>query len=187
MPDATEHRPDRARPARRFGNAKLAVAIIVAVALVALSFFDDVEAAVMVSSALILYTAIDILRLGVRRRNRILVAMGVYSLFAGTGVFLAHNVHPDPIVLWIVAGLTAASAAVALVFAAIAGLREKELDRLIFSNASAIAFFAMMLVALTYALLDNWLRVPALSPWWIVGTGALTWVAVFIGLQRRYS
>jgi hypothetical protein len=178
---------ERPRAAQRRWSPLNVVRFAIAGLLMGSAFAHGSDWQPFVSALLIGLVAADLIWRAIRARNMIFAALGIYSLFAALGVFLAHAVRPGRSVLWVVVALTAASAAFALISAAVAGMRERELDKLIFSNASSIAFFAVMLVAVTYGLIDNWLRVPALSPWVIVFTGGGTWIVGYITLRRRYS
>jgi hypothetical protein len=66
------------------------------------------------------------------------------------------------------------------------GRSTKELDRLIFSEASSIAFFAVMLAVITLGLVDSWLGYRAPSPWIFAAIGGGSWVLARLALLKRY-
>lgn len=67
------------------------------------------------------------------------------------------------------------------------GHRSRELERVLFADSTSIAFFATMIGAVTYALLETWLDAPRVSMWlvWVFGMGS--WFLASVLLGRRYS
>lgn len=161
--------------------------LLVCVAIFVLSVGDDTGWRPVASAICVAILASDWIWHAIRKRNILFAGIGVYCALAAIGSFLHHSGHPTGAVLWVIAGLTTAAAAAVLVMAGAAGLRERELDKVIFWNASSLGFFAMMLVGITYGLLDAWLELPALSVWVIVAAGAVAWMAAFIAQHERFS
>jgi hypothetical protein len=67
------------------------------------------------------------------------------------------------------------------------GRRNTELERMLFSESTSLAFFLTMIGAITYSLLEAWVDAPRLSMWvvWSVGMGS--WAILSLVLKRRYS
>ena len=62
-----------------------------------------------------------------------------------------------------------------------------ELDRLIVSESTSLAFFATMLAALTYGLLESFIDAPRLTAWttWMFGMGS--WVVLTHVFRRKLT
>jgi hypothetical protein len=115
------------------------------------------------------------------------VPWGVYVLLVGVGSLLQGlEPRPDAALIAIAAG-TVVAAACAVVLLVIHGRRTRELDRMLFTEATSVAFFVTMVSALSYALLEAWIEAPKLSMWfvWTVGMGA--WIVASTVFRRRYS
>lgn len=85
---------------------------------------------------------------------------------------------------WCLAGVTIGIALAAIGLVIRRGRRTTELDRFVFSESTSIAFFATMLGALTYGLLESVVDAPRLSAWATWMFGMATWAVVSLGLQR---
>lgn len=85
---------------------------------------------------------------------------------------------------WVLAGATIAMALAAVGVLIRAGRRSKELERFVFSESTSLAFFATMLAALTYALLESLVEAPRLTAWsaWAFGMGG--WGVISIAMSR---
>jgi hypothetical protein len=112
---------------------------------------------------------------------------GVYVLLVAVGATLsAGSSRPGgPIIAIAIGTLAAAVGVVVSLFAM--GRRMKELERLLFSEATSMAFFITMLGAITYGLLEVWVDAPAISMWtvWMLGMGS--WAVLSLVLRKRYS
>ena len=102
----------RPKSAQRLWSPLNIVRFAIAGSLMALALAEDASWQPFVTAFLIGLIAADLIWRAIRVRNVIFAALAVYSFFAAVGVFLAHAVHPGRTVLWVVSGLTAASAAV---------------------------------------------------------------------------
>ena len=127
--------------------------------------------------------------LGVRfvqgRMKAIFFVGGVYCAATVVGLVLSSR-HGPRWTLEAIAGVVVVAAVSALGLAVLAGRQTKELDRLIFSEASSIAFFAMMIAIVTVALVDTWLNYHAPSLWVFAAIGGLSWLGSRLALQSRY-
>jgi hypothetical protein len=120
-----------------------------------------------------------------KRMKPIAFAAGVYCAGTVAGLVLS-TYHGPRIALEIVAALVVVAALVALVLAMRIGRSTTELDRLIFSEASSISFFATMIALITVALIDSWLGYRAPTPWVFAFVGAATWVIARAVVRSRY-
>jgi hypothetical protein len=138
-------------------------------------------------AAAVAIIAVDWAVLASRRRNPLYVALAVYTVFVLVGTILKEIVHAPPRALLIaVAIATVLSGAAALVSAAARGMRQTELDRFIFSEASSIAFFATILGLLTADLLAAWLDFDPPGPMVFAMLGGGAWVVAAVALRRRF-
>jgi hypothetical protein len=65
--------------------------------------------------------------------------------------------------------------------------RLKELERVVFSEASSLAFFITVVVASLYGVADGFLGAPRLSFLWLPVLGTVSWVVAWSIRSRRYS
>jgi hypothetical protein len=122
----------------------------------------------------------------VKKRRPIYLAGGIYTAATALGFVLVDH-HPPRRVMIALAAIIAAAAVAAVALALREGRRTTELDRLIFSEASSLAFFAMMVAVITTALIDDWLGFHAPSLWVFAGIGAVAWLVARSVVRSRYS
>lgn len=123
----------------------------------------------------------------VRVRRASAAAWGTYVALVGIGsVLQAQEPRPDGALIAIAVGTIVSGVGGVFLLVRI-GRESKELDRLLFSEATSMAFFVTMTCALSYALLESWIEAPRLSMWfvWTVGMGA--WILAAALFKRRYS
>jgi hypothetical protein len=120
------------------------------------------------------------------RRQPAIFATGVYILLVVAGSIVRGGGASDAALIVIAIGTIVSGAAIVLLVMR-AGRKSKELERMLFSEATSMAFFITMLGAITYALLEAWLDVPKISMWvpWSIGMGS--WAILSVMLGRRYS
>jgi hypothetical protein len=118
-------------------------------------------------------------------RSLPVLAAGLYVVATDVGIVARDN-NADW-ALWII-GLTSIAAGLVFMRSIVESVRsEKELERVINTDATSIAFFAVMLSALTYALLETYMDLPRVSMWlvWTVGMG--TWAVMSFVVRRRFT
>lgn len=113
--------------------------------------------------------------------------IAAYVLFVIAGVVIADSEQPNRVALGVVAAGTIATAAGGILVAIRAGRRSKELERLLFSESTSIAFFATMLAAVTYGLLESWFDAPVMSAWMFWSIGMASWFIASFVARRRYD
>jgi multisubunit Na+/H+ antiporter MnhB subunit len=121
------------------------------------------------------------------RRSAAAASWASYVVLVGVGsVLQAREPRPDGALIAIAVG-TIVTGVVGLVYVARKGRQSRELDRMLFTEATSIAFFVTMVSAISYALLESWIDAPKLSMWfvWTVGMGA--WIVASSVFRRRYS
>lgn len=89
-------------------------------------------------------------------------------------------------VMWVIAGATVALSLVTLGAAVRSARRSKELERLLFAESAALAFFVTVLGVFTYGLLRAWVELPAISELAVASYGTSGWAAIAILIGRRY-
>jgi hypothetical protein len=137
--------------------------------------------------ASIVVGALAILVVALRWRVREALPWGLYIVLVGIGsVLQAQEPRPDAALIGIAVGTIVAGVA-GIFLTARAGRSTRELDRLLFTEATSVAFFVTMMSSLGYALLEVWIDAPRLSMWfvWTVGMGA--WIVASTVLKRRYT
>jgi hypothetical protein len=135
----------------------------------------------------IVFGAMSIVTLAFGRRSAVVGAIGLYVVLVGVGsVLQTQEPRPSGALIAIAIG-TIVAAGIALFASVRKGRRSRELDRMLFTEATSVAFFVTMLSAVTYALLESWVDAPKLSMWfvWTVGMGA--WIVSATTFKRRYS
>lgn len=125
--------------------------------------------------------------IGAKSRSVPLVLIGPFFLFIGLAALLGVDGDSPRWMSALIAGGMVLSAGGTVGYILIAGRREKELDRLVFSESTSIAHFVTMLGALTYALFESWLDVPQVSMWNVWTFGMLAWLISWALQRRRYS
>jgi hypothetical protein len=127
------------------------------------------------------------LGLGWKMRLLGLVVFAPFFLLIGVAsAFDVGEASPRWIPALIAAGMVLSGGG-AVLSVLVAARKSKELDRLLLSESTSVAFFLTMLASLTYALLESWVDAPPLSLWNVWTFGMLTWIATFAILGRRYS
>lgn len=124
---------------------------------------------------------------GAALRNPVWAAIGAYVLLIGAGSVL-QSVKPRPTAALVAVAVGTIFAAIGfMAFTVRAGRQSRELERMLFSESTSIAFFVTMVGAITYALLEAWIDAPKVSMWlvWTLGMG--TWAIGSLILGRRYS
>lgn len=112
----------------------------------------------------------------------------VYVVLVVVGNLVRRQVGSGPgAAMWAIAVATIAVAVGVMAVVITRGRREKELERLLFTEGTSLAFFVTMLAILTYGLLESWVEAPRLSTWawWSVGMGS--WFVLSLVLRRRVS
>jgi len=126
------------------------------------------------------------LGLGLKMRLVVLVLFAPFFLLIGVASAFIDEGSPRWIPALIAAGMVLSGGG-AVFSVLVAARRSKELDRLLLSESTSVAFFLTMLASLTYALLESWVDAPPLSLWNVWTFGMLTWIVTFAFLGRRYS
>lgn len=67
------------------------------------------------------------------------------------------------------------------------GRRSTELDRLIFSEATTLAFYVLMIGVITYWFIDGLTDLPSLDPTVVFTVGVLAQLVFTVVMRRRYS
>jgi hypothetical protein len=137
--------------------------------------------------ASIVVGALAMLLVALRSRVRESLPWGVYIVLVGIGsVLQRQEPRPNGALIGIAVGTIVASVA-GVFFTVRAGRAKRELDRMLFTEATSVAFFVTMMSSLGYALLEVWIDAPRLSMWfvWTVGMGA--WIVTSTIFRRRYS
>jgi predicted permease len=125
---------------------------------------------------------------GIRRHESIALATAVYSFLIGAAVATKVSfAHPPRAALGALTGATVVAALVALALTMRERRRRKELDRLIVSEATSIAFAIVMLALVTSGLLEALIDVRPPSAWWFFALGGVTWSVANSYLNRKYS
>ena len=121
-----------------------------------------------------------------RYRNVPIFAAGLYiaATDIGIGVRELGNVRWA---IWIVAAATIAAGLIFMRSVVRYVRSEKELEKVISTDATSIAFFAVMLSALTYALLETYLDLPRVSMWLVWSFGMGTWAVMSFVVRRRFT
>ena len=119
-------------------------------------------------------------------------AFPVAFLIAGLPGLAATIVHryaePDPSSIGVLRAISVVAVlAVILGFLLIAGRRHVELDRLLFTEATSVAFFATLVVAGGYAALETHADLPRLSFAWVPVIGLVIWGISALVFKRRVS
>ena len=120
-------------------------------------------------------------------RDRFWLLMGVYVLSVGVGTVLQVQDPKPKAALVAVAIGTIAAAVGAMIVRIRSGRRSRELERLLFSESSSIAFFVTVLGAVSYALLETWIDAPRVSMWFVWSFGMVAWGIASAIFRRRYS
>jgi hypothetical protein len=137
--------------------------------------------------ASVAFGALSLVGLAFVRRSVAAASWALYVILVGVGSALqAREPRPDGALIAIAAG-TIVSGVVGLLLVARKGRQSRELDRMLFTEATSIAFFVTMVSAISYALLESWIDAPKLSMWfvWTVGMGA--WIVASTAFRRSYS
>ena len=120
-------------------------------------------------------------------RNASGAAWAFYVALVGVGGALqARDPRPDLALVAIAIG-TVATGAVGLLLMMRTGRRRRELDRVMFTEATSTAFFVTMMSSLGYALLESWIDAPKLSMWFVWTVGVGSWLVASFAFRRRYS
>jgi len=114
---------------------------------------------------------------------------GVYLLVAALGSIARGAVHPRPPrgLVWGFAAVQIAIAVLAMLLIIRFVQRSKELERMISLEATFLAFFAVLVGAFTYALLEAWLDTPRLPMGLVWVFGVTCWIFFSALIGRRYS
>jgi hypothetical protein len=122
------------------------------------------------------------------RSSRVPIAFGgAYVVLVAVGSVLAKR-EPQPREALTAVTIATMAAAIGLVVSLVRlGRASKELERLLFAEATSIAFFVTMMAAITYALAETWLGAPKQSMWLVWLVGMWTWALLAILLRRLYS
>lgn len=110
-----------------------------------------------------------------------------YAILLGIGRATIDEGDPSAWPRWALAGATIAIALAAVGLMIRAGRRTNELDRFLFSESSSVGFFATMLAALTYGLLESVVAAPRLSAWAALMFGMSVWAVTTLALRRSMS
>jgi hypothetical protein len=140
-----------------------------------------------VMAGAIALAAIDFIGQAVRGKDPILGALAAYTVTVAAGFVLKEILDAPRVALIPVAALTGISAATCIGFLGRRGRRTRELDRLIFSEATSIAFFTTLFFAVSWASAETWLDLPSLNAWGFAAVGMFSWVAASIVLRKRYA
>jgi hypothetical protein len=120
-------------------------------------------------------------------RSAAAAAWAAYVALVGVGAVLqTRDPRQDAALVAITIGAVAAGAA-GVVLMMRTGRRRRELDRLMFTEATSVAFFVTMMSALGYALLESWIEAPKLSMWFVWTVGVGSWIVASFAFRRRYS
>ena len=65
--------------------------------------------------------------------------------------------------------------------------KSRELDRVLFTEATSIAFAVTMLAVLTYGLLEAFVDAPRLSMWSVWTVGMSSWAIASLVFRKKYS
>lgn len=114
------------------------------------------------------------------------VAFGAYGVFLVTGMLFRHTFETPKWALVVVTTGMALCLVAGLGFVVRDRRRRKELDRLIFSEASSLAFFTLMGVTITYGFAESWLELAPPSPWLFAAAGAVAFVGARVAVGRKY-
>ena len=114
--------------------------------------------------------------------------LACYAALVTAGAFIRGDVGEGPsAAMWGVAGGTIGAALGVMGVIIAWGRKTKELERVLFTEGTSLAFFVTMISALTYGLLESWVDAPRLSAWlmWSIGMGS--WAVLSLVLRRRVS
>ncbi len=114
--------------------------------------------------------------------------MVCYVALVTAGALIRRDVGAGPSpAMWGIAGGTIGAGLGVMGVIVTWGRKAKELDRVLFTEGTSLAFFVTMIAALTYGLLEAWVDAPRLSAWttWAVGMGS--WAVLSLVLRRRVS
>ena len=190
MSEQSDREPSAAYRAGHAIGALTRLAVVVfALAIVALSTSSATpeEWQTPVRVGALVLGAISALLLGFAQRNLVWTLMGAYVVLVGVGSVLRGQ-EPKPTgALIAIAVATVASIVGAMIVAIRSGRRSRELERLLFSESTSIAFFVTMLGVVTYGLLEAWLDAPELSMWFVWSFGMIAWIIASAIFKRRYS
>jgi hypothetical protein len=154
---------------------------------VAVSFAIHAKIAAIVAGASAILMIAGGAYIAVRSRSALVVTWIAYVLLIAAGAVVRGSGHPARWTLWAIAGATIAAALTGMALVIRELGREKELERAISLEATSLAFLATMIGAVTYALLEVWVKAPHVSMWWVWGFGMGAWVLFSIVLGRRYE
>jgi hypothetical protein len=122
----------------------------------------------------------------IRYRNLPLFAAGLYVAATDIGIG-ARELEDARWAMWIVAAATIAGGLIFMRSVVRSVRSEKELEKVINTDATSIAFFAVMLAALTYALLETYVDLPRISMWLVWSVGMGTWAVMSFVVRRRLT
>lgn len=125
--------------------------------------------------------------MAVLTRTFVWAVWSVYISDCIVGMVVIRGSHPERAVVWVLGGIAIAAAAAGMVLVVQAVRGSQELERLISFESTSIAFFATMIAAVTYALLESWLDLPSLSAWFVFAFGMGSWILADRIFNRRYS
>jgi hypothetical protein len=116
-----------------------------------------------------------------------LVGMAAYFVLAVIGIVVVATIDDPPIAVAVVAALLPAGAAAYALVGQFRSMRSQEgVERLVYTDSAAIAFFVILLSALAWFFLEALADAPHLSAFatWIYGV--VVWVGIYVVLGRRY-
>jgi hypothetical protein len=116
------------------------------------------------------------------------VAVGSVFVPSAAVMFVHRLVEPDPTWIDVLRGASVVyTLCVVFLFVVVFGRRHVELDRVLFTEATSIAFFATLLIAGGYAALEAHADLPRLSFAWIPVVGLCIWGACALVFKRGLS
>lgn len=128
-----------------------------------------------------------LMAVGLARSHRVLAVLFPIGLVPALVANVGHRVlEPDPAWVGLVRGLGVVYFLIVMITTlVIYSRRYVELERLVFTEASAIAFFATLAAAAGYAALEANADLPRLSYAWIPLVGIVAWGVAALLFRRR--
>ena len=120
-------------------------------------------------------------------RDRAFAFLGATLYIAATNVgIVVRGLDGLEWLLWAVAAATILAGLMFMGAVVRAVRSETELERLVSTDATSIAFFVTMIAALTYGLMETYLDLPTVSMWIVWSVGMFTWAVASIVIRRRF-
>ena len=125
---------------------------------------------------------------GAIRRDRIMAGLAVALVPLLVGSNAVRVIDPNPVwAEFLRAFGMALMISVLLCIALVLGRRQRELERLVFSEATGISFFVTAVGTAVYGVAEGLFDAPRVSLVWVPVFAVISWLIALAFVERRYS